>query len=206
MILVFLMLCFKPAFSLSSFTFIKRLFSSSLLSAMRVVPSVYLRLLIFLLAIFVSLINIHNNMRNILLSKCKDSISPSSTLWIVLCTYSGAHCPSGQREGSNRPITASFEAITLTWAFWIVPGKQDGVLRNAYAHSLSLILDEQVILEARVISVLSVWQRWCWAPASRGRTQNQVRLLVLSPHHPESIKCSFLQHFPKKKIIKHSSV
>ena len=32
MILVFLMLSFKPAFSLSSFTFIKRLFSSSLLS------------------------------------------------------------------------------------------------------------------------------------------------------------------------------
>ena len=35
--LVVLMLSFKPAFSLSSFTFIKRLFSSSLLSAIRVV-------------------------------------------------------------------------------------------------------------------------------------------------------------------------
>ena len=32
------MLSFKPTFSLSSFTFIKRLFSSSLLSAIRVVP------------------------------------------------------------------------------------------------------------------------------------------------------------------------
>ena len=42
------MLSFKAAFSLSSFTFIKRLFSSSLLSALRVVSSVYLRLLIFL--------------------------------------------------------------------------------------------------------------------------------------------------------------
>ena len=39
-------------FSLSSFTFIKRLFSSSSLSAIRVVSSAYLRLLIFLLAIF----------------------------------------------------------------------------------------------------------------------------------------------------------
>ena len=47
MILVFLLLSFKPTFSLSSFTFIKRLFSSSLLSAVRVVSSVYLRLLIF---------------------------------------------------------------------------------------------------------------------------------------------------------------
>ena len=46
MILVFWMLSFKPTFSLSSFTFIKRLFSSSLLSAVRVVSSAYLRLLI----------------------------------------------------------------------------------------------------------------------------------------------------------------
>ena len=46
MILVFSMLSFKPPFSLSSFNFIKRLFSS-LLSAIRVVSFVYLRLLIF---------------------------------------------------------------------------------------------------------------------------------------------------------------
>ena len=44
MILVFWMLNFKPTFSLSSFTFIKRLFSSSLLSAIKVVSSAYLRL------------------------------------------------------------------------------------------------------------------------------------------------------------------
>ena len=52
-ILVFQMLSFKPAFSLSSFTFIKRPFGSSLLSAIRVVSSAYLRLLIFLLAILI---------------------------------------------------------------------------------------------------------------------------------------------------------
>src|SRR5574337_1780496 len=46
------MLSFKPTFSLSSFTFIKRLFSP-LLSAIRVVSSVYLRLLIFLPAILI---------------------------------------------------------------------------------------------------------------------------------------------------------
>ena len=45
MILVFYMLSFKPTFSLSSFTFNKRLFSSSSLSAVRVVSSAYLRLL-----------------------------------------------------------------------------------------------------------------------------------------------------------------
>ena len=53
MILVFWMLSFKSTFSLSSFTFIKRLFSSSLLSAIRVVWSAYLRLLIFLPVILI---------------------------------------------------------------------------------------------------------------------------------------------------------
>ena len=42
------MLSSEPAFSVSSFTFIKRLFSSASLSAIRVVSSGYLRLLIFL--------------------------------------------------------------------------------------------------------------------------------------------------------------
>ena len=52
MILVFWMLSFKPTFSLS-FTFIKNLFSSSL-SAIRVVSSAYLSLLIFLPAILIA--------------------------------------------------------------------------------------------------------------------------------------------------------
>ena len=56
MIFVFWMLSFKPAFSLSSFTLIKRLFSSSLLSAIKVVSSELLRLLIFLPAILFQLV------------------------------------------------------------------------------------------------------------------------------------------------------
>ena len=47
------LMSFKPTFSLSSFTFIKRLFSSSSLSAIRVVSSPYRRLLIFLPAIWI---------------------------------------------------------------------------------------------------------------------------------------------------------
>ena len=43
--LVCWMLSFKPAFSVSSFTFIKRLFSASLLSVIMVVSSAHLRLL-----------------------------------------------------------------------------------------------------------------------------------------------------------------
>ena len=46
------MLSFKPDFSLFSFTLIKRLFSSSSLSAVRLVSSAYLRL-IFLLAVLI---------------------------------------------------------------------------------------------------------------------------------------------------------
>ena len=51
MIFVFWMLSIKPTFSLSSFTFIKRLFHFSSLSAIRVVSSAFLRLLIFLSAV-----------------------------------------------------------------------------------------------------------------------------------------------------------
>ena len=47
------MLSLKPAFSLSSFTLIKRIFSSSSLYAIRMVSPAYLRLLIFLLAILI---------------------------------------------------------------------------------------------------------------------------------------------------------
>ena len=53
MVLVFWMLNFKLGFSFSSFTLIYRLFSSSSLSAIRVVTSAYLRLLIFLPAILI---------------------------------------------------------------------------------------------------------------------------------------------------------
>ena len=52
MILVFWMLSFKPTFSISPFTFIKRLFSSSSLSAIRVVSSAYQRLLISRVTIY----------------------------------------------------------------------------------------------------------------------------------------------------------
>ena len=52
MIFGFWMLSFKAAFSLSC-TFIKRFFSSSLLSAIKVVTSAYLRLFIFLPAIWI---------------------------------------------------------------------------------------------------------------------------------------------------------
>ena len=56
MIFIFWMLSFKPIFLLSSFIFIRRLFSSSSLSLIMVVLSAYLRLLIFLPAILIQLV------------------------------------------------------------------------------------------------------------------------------------------------------
>ena len=53
MILVFWMLNFKPLFSFSFFILTNSLFSSSSFSAIRMVSSAYLRLLVFLLAILI---------------------------------------------------------------------------------------------------------------------------------------------------------
>ena len=57
----FRLLSFKPAFSLSSFSLIKRLFSSFLLSATRVVSFQYLRLLVFLLETLIPAYTLHIN-------------------------------------------------------------------------------------------------------------------------------------------------
>ena len=51
--LSFLNVEFKPAFSLFSFTFIKRLFSSSFVSGIKSVSSAYMRFLIFLLTVLI---------------------------------------------------------------------------------------------------------------------------------------------------------
>ena len=52
-IFIFWMLNFKPASSFSSFTHIKRLFSSSSLSAISLVSSAYLRMLMFIPAVLI---------------------------------------------------------------------------------------------------------------------------------------------------------
>ena len=56
-VVFFLMFSFKPTLSLFSLTLIKRLFSSSSLSAIRVVSSTYLRFLMFLLPILIPACN-----------------------------------------------------------------------------------------------------------------------------------------------------
>ena len=81
MILVFWMLSFKPTFSLSTFTFVKRVFSSSLLSPIRVVSSAYLWLLIFLPAILILVCASSSPAFQMIYSACKlnkqgDTIHP----------------------------------------------------------------------------------------------------------------------------------
>ena len=89
MILVFWMLSFKLAFSFSYFTFIKRLFSSSSLSAIRVISSAYLKLLIFLLAILIpacdsSSLAFHMMYSAYKLNKQSANIQPCLTLFPIL--------------------------------------------------------------------------------------------------------------------------
>ena len=76
MIIVFWMTSFKPAFSLSSFTLIKRLFSYSSLSAIRVVSSAYLRLLIFFQAILIPACASSSPAFHMMCSACKLNKQP----------------------------------------------------------------------------------------------------------------------------------
>ena len=97
MIFIIWMLSLKPTFSLSSFTFIKRLFSSSSLSAIRVVSSAYLRLLIFFQAILIPAyassspaLSIYSAYK---LNKQGDNIQPWHTLLEpVSCSMSSSNC------------------------------------------------------------------------------------------------------------------
>ena len=89
MTLVLWMLSFKPDFSLSSFTFIKRLISSSLLFSIRVVSSAYLKLLIFLLAILISACDSSSLAFHMIysiykLNKKGDIIQPCCTLFPIV--------------------------------------------------------------------------------------------------------------------------
>ena len=84
MILVFWMLSFKPSFSFYPFIFIRRCFSSSLLSVLTVVSSVYMRLLIFLPIILIpacasSSLTLHMMYSAYKLNKQGDNIQPWHT-------------------------------------------------------------------------------------------------------------------------------
>ena len=98
MILVFWMLSLKQTFSLSSFNFIKMLFSSSSLSTIRVVSSAWLRLLIFLLAILIpacasSCLAFHMIYSAYKLNKQGDNIQPWQYTPFLIWNQSVVPCP-----------------------------------------------------------------------------------------------------------------
>ena len=104
MIFVFWMLSFKPYFSFPSLTFIKRLFSSLSLSAIRGILSASLRLLIFLPAVLISAYDLSSPAFNMMysaykLNKWSDNIQPWHTPCPIL----------------NQSI---FLCLTLTVAAW----------------------------------------------------------------------------------------
>ena len=95
--LSFWMLSLEPTFSLSFFTSIKRSFSFSLLSAIRVVSSAYLRLLIFLLETLTPVCASFSPAFHLMYSSYKlkkqgDNIQPWCTLFAIL-NQSVVPCP-----------------------------------------------------------------------------------------------------------------
>ena len=131
------MLSFKPAFSLSSFTFIKRLFSSSLLSSIWVISFAYLKLLIFFLEILIpacdsSSPGFHMTYSAYKLNMQGDNIQPWRTpflIWnqfIVSClvltvaSWSASRFLSRQIRWSGIPSLRMFHS--LLWSIHIVKG------------------------------------------------------------------------------------
>ena len=111
------MLSFKPAFSLSSFTLIERLFSSFLLSAIRVVSSAYFRLWIFFPAILIPTCDssspaFHMMYSALQLNKQGDNIQPRHTPFPIL---NQSVVPCLKYKQSKEPLLLSQELGKLLW-------------------------------------------------------------------------------------------
>ena len=152
---------FSASFSLSSFTFIKSLFSSSSLSAIRVVSSAYLRLLIFLPAILIpscdsSTLAFHIMYSAYKLNKLGDNIQPWRTPFpdseAVCCPMSGSNCcfltciQSPQEAGKVFWYSHLFKNLPQ----FVVIHTVKGWSRSRWSRSISGIL------------LLFLWCNGCW--------------------------------------------
>ena len=114
---VILVLSFKTDFSLSSFTLIKQLFSSSSLSATRVVSSANVRFLIFLLAILIPACSSSSLPFHMMYSAYKLNKQGENTTWSysfpdlqpVCCSMSSSNCCF------LNCIQTSQEAVKVVW-------------------------------------------------------------------------------------------
>ena len=100
----FLIFSFKPSLSLSSFILIKRLFSSSSVSTIRVVSSAYLRLLIFLPPFLIPACNL------------------SSPAFLLMCSAYRLNKQGDGRQPCCTPFSILNQSVVsyrvLTVAFW----------------------------------------------------------------------------------------
>ena len=122
MFFVFWTLSFKPAFSILLLTFIKRLFSSSLLSAIRVVSSAYLRLLIFLPAILILAcasysLAFHTMYSAYKLNKQGDNIQPWHNPFLIWNYYSmsSSNCCSLTCIQVSQRRQERWSVILISW-------------------------------------------------------------------------------------------
>ena len=137
MIFVFWKFSFKPAFSLSSFTFIKKVFSSSSLSAIWVVSSSYLRLSIYLLEVLIpacasSSLALHMMYSEYKLNMQGDNIQPWHTDFLIW-HQSAVPCPV--------QIVASWPAYRFpggTWGGLVFPSPKEFSMVCCDPHSQRL--------------------------------------------------------------------
>ena len=119
MILVFLMLSLKPSFSLSFFTLIKKLFSSSWLSAIKVISSAYMMMLFLL---------------EVLISAC-DSSSP--TFHMIYSAYKlnkqGANTALSYCFPNSEPVHFSISGYTCCFLICVRVSQESGKV-ICYSH------------------------------------------------------------------------
>ena len=158
---VFLMLSFKPGFSLSYFTLIQRLFLSSSLSAIRVVSSAYLRLLIFLPAILILACDVSSPAFHTMYSACKlsklgENIQPCHTPFSILNQWVVLHLVL---TISSWP-TYQFLRRQVRWSGILISKNfpQFVVIHKVKSFSIGNETEVDFFLELLV----SQWSNGCW--------------------------------------------
>ena len=189
---------FKPAFSLSSFIFIKRLFSFSSLSAIRMVSSAYLRLLIFLPAILIpacasSSPAFHMMYSAYKLNKQGDNIQPRRTpfpIWnqsaVILennKSYSDAKVLGTESLQASIPfMIALFPILQARIPKSKIPTWPESVSGNFFQKESALSLTGLQMTES-YYSVLQNYQitNWMWISRSSQKIFAHISLPVQSP-------------------------
>ena len=187
------MLSFKPAFSLSYVTFIKRLFGSSLLSDIRVVSSACLWLLIFVPAVFVPVCNSPSPAFCMMYSAYKlnkqgDSMQPWRTPFpilnqsVVLCCSSSNYCflsciqASQEADSRWNGISISlgnfqFVVIHIIKGFSVVNETEVVFLELSYFFNdptdVGNLISGSSAFSKTSFNIWSSWFKYCWSLAWR---------------------------------------